>query len=282
VKFSIEVFPPRSADALSALWQTVVQLGALDPVFVSVTYGAGGSDRHRSFDAIETVRSTGAVVAGHVTCVGQSIDDVESVIDRYATLGVEHLVALRGDPPEGVGAPYTAHPHGYQRTADLVAAVKQRGGFEVTVSAYPERHPQSPSFAHDLDVLAEKAAAGADRAITQMFFDNEVFLRQRDRVDARGLEIALVPGVFPIHSFSAVERFAARCGATLPDAIAERFARLDGDAEATHALAADLAAEQIAELAACGVDHVHLYTLNRAELALAVGERLGAVDRVAS
>jgi methylenetetrahydrofolate reductase (NADPH) len=281
VKFSIEVFPPRSAEALRALWQTVVQLGALDPVFVSVTYGAGGSDRHRSFDAIDTLRSTGAVVAGHVTCVGQSIDDVESVIDRYATLGVEHLVALRGDPSEGVGAPYAAHPRGYQRTADLVAAVKQRG-FEVTVSAYPERHPQSPSFTHDLDVLAEKVAAGADRAITQMFFDNEVFLRQRDRVDARGLEIALVPGVFPIHSFSAVERFAARCGATLPDAIAERFARLDGDAEATHALAADLAAEQIAELAECGVDHVHLYTLNRAELALAVGERLGAIDRVAS
>jgi methylenetetrahydrofolate reductase (NADPH) len=280
VRFSIEVFPPRSADGLGALWDTVVQLSALDPLFVSVTYGAGGSDRHRSFDAIRTVSTTGAVVAGHVTCVGQSVEDVDSVVERYSTLGVERVVALRGDPPDGTGAAYAAHPEGYRHTADLVAAVKNRGGFDIAVSAYPERHPQSSSVEHDLDVLAGKVAAGADRAITQMFFDNELFLRHRDRIAARGLDIPLVPGVFPIHSFPAVARFADRCGATIPVTVAERFAGLEDDREGAHAVAADLAAEQIAELAEHGVEHAHLYTLNRAELALAVGERLGVVDPV--
>ncbi len=282
MRFSVEVFPPRSAEGLGALWDTVVQLGALDPLFVSVTYGAGGSDRDRSFDAIRTVSNAGATVAGHVTCVGQSAGDVDSVVDRYSALGVSHVVALRGDPPDGAGAPYSPHPDGYHRTADLVAAVKQRGAFDVAVSAYPECHPQSPSFAHDLDVLTEKVAAGADRAITQMFFDNAAFLRYRDRVADAGLDIPLVPGVFPIHSFPAVARFAARCGATLPTALVRRFDGLDNDRHATHAIAADVAAAQIAELAANGVEHVHLYTLNRAELALAVGERLGLVDRVGS
>ena len=282
MRFSVEVFPPRASDGLSALWNTVEQLGAFDPMFVSVTYGAGGSDRERSFDAIRTVRSTGATVAAHVTCVGQSADDVNSVIDRYAALGVTHVVALRGDPAEGAGAPYAPHPDGYQRTGDLVAAIKRRGPFDVAVSAYPERHPQSPSFDHDLDALSEKVAAGADREITQMFFDNQLFLRHRDRIAARGLDVPLVPGVFPIHSFPAITRFAARCGATLPDDVVRRVDGLDDDRQATHAVAADLAAAQIDELAEHGVEHVHLYTLNRADLALAVGERLGIVDRVVS
>ena len=282
MRFSVEVFPPRKPDDLGALWDTVVQLGALDPLFVSVTYGAGGSDRERSFDAIRTVRSAGAAAAGHVTCVGQSAADVDSVVDRYSALGVTHVVALRGDPPEGVGSPYAPHPDGYQRTADLVAAVKRRGSFDVAVSAYPERHPQSPSVDHDLDVLAHKVDAGADRAITQMFFDNTSFLRHRDQVAARGIDIPLVPGVFPIHSFPAVARFAARCGATIPHSVAARFEGLDDNREATHAIAAELAAEQIEELVAQGVEHVHLYTLNRAELALGIGERLGVVHRVGS
>ncbi len=282
MRFSVEVFPPRSPDGLGALWDSAVQLGALDPLFVSVTYGAGGSDRHRSFDAIRTVRNTGAPVAGHLTCVGQTADDVDSVVDRYSTLGVTQVVVLRGDPPDGAGFPYSPHPDGYQRTADLVAAVKRRGAFDVAVSAYVERHPQSPTLDHDLDVLADKVDAGADRAITQMLFDNEAFLRHRERAAARGIDIPLVPGVFPIHSFPAVARFASRCGATIPESVAARFEGLDDDREATHAIAAELAAEQIAELATEGVEHVHLYTLKRAELALAVGERLGVVSRVAS
>jgi methylenetetrahydrofolate reductase (NADPH) len=278
VRFSFEVFPPRTSEAACGLRETVVQLGALDPLFVSVTYGAGGSDRHRSFDTIRSVAATGATVAGHLTCVGQSVADVESVIERYAALGVEHVVALRGDPPEGVGATYQPHPDGYRRTADLVAAVKARGRFDVAVSAYPERHPQSPTVDHDLDVLAEKVGAGADRAITQMFFDNDDFLRYRDRVDARGIDVELVPGIFPIHSFPAVSRFAERCGARMPRHVADRFEGIDTDSPAhtaaASAVAAEIAAEQIAELATDGIRHVHLYTLNRAALVLDVCERL--------
>ena len=274
MRYSFEVFPPRTADAAAALGDTVARLAELDPLFVSVTYGAGGSDRHRSFDTIRAVASTGAVVGGHLTCVGQSVDDVETVIERYGALGVGHVVALRGDPPDGAGAPYEPHPGGYHRTADLVAAVKAHGRFEVAVSAYPERHPQSPTFEHDLDVLAEKVDAGADRAITQMFFDNEDFLRYRDRVDRRGIDVTLVPGIFPIHSFAAVSRFAERCGARMASHVAERLAGLDPDSPAHSAAAADVAAEQIAELAWHGVDHTHLYTLNRAALVLDVCERL--------
>ena len=278
--FSFEVFPPRTAEGVDNLRQTALRLTAADPVFVSVTYGAGGSDRERSFDAIRAVAESGAVVAGHLTCVGQSTDDIDSVIDWYEALGVEHVVALRGDPPQGAGAPYAAHPSGYHRTADLVAAVRSRATFEVAVSAYPERHPHSPSIDHDVDVLADKVAAGADRAITQMFFDNDLFLRLRDRIAERGIDIPLVPGIFPIHSFPAVARFAERCGATIPERVAERFAGLDDDPAATHEVAATVAAEQIEQLVAHGVEHAHLYTLNRAELVLAVCERLGALDPV--
>ena len=203
------------------------------------------------------------------------------MIDRYATLGVTQIVALRGDPPGGVGAPYAPHASGYQRTADLVRSIKQRGGFEVAVSAYPERHPQSPTDDHDLDVLAEKCAAGADKAITQMFFDNQHYLRFRDRAQSRGVHIPIVPGIFPIHSFPAVARFAERCGASIPERIAERFVGLDDDPAGTHKIATEVAIEQIAELAANGVDHVHVYTLNRADLAVAVSEQLGAAARAA-
>jgi methylenetetrahydrofolate reductase (NADPH) len=272
--FSFELFPPRTPEALTALDTTIEQLGSAGPSFVSVTYGAGGSDRRHSFAAIRAVTAAGLPVAGHLTCVGQSRTDVDSVVARFRALGVTRIVALRGDAPGGAGAAYAAHPSGYQRTCDLVAAVVAGGGFDVAVSAYPERHPDSPSIEHDLDVLAAKVAAGADRAITQMFFDNELFLRFRERVAARGIDVALVPGIFPIHSFPAVARFAARCGATIPDSVAERFAGLDADPIATEAVAATVAAEQVAELVSEGVEHVHLYTLNRARLVLAVQAQL--------
>lgn len=265
---SFEVFPPKTDDGLDQLAETAARLRVAEPTFVSVTYGAGGSTRDRSFAAIDAVLASGVEVAAHLTCVGQSVDDVHGVVARYEELGVSHIVALRGDPPTGVDAPYAAHPQGFQHTADLVAAVAER--FEVAVSAYPERHPQSPSLDHDLDVLAAKVDAGATRAMTQMFFDNASFFAYRDAVAARGIDVALVPGIFPIHSFPAVARFAARCGASMPARIAERFDGLDDDPAATHAVAAGLAAAQIEELAAEGVEHVHLYTLNRAELALAV------------
>ena len=277
---SFEVFPPKSLDGLDGLRSTVARLNDAGPAFVSVTYGAGGSDRERSFAAIDAVRSEGFDVAGHLTCVGQSRSDVDVVIDRYAALGVSRIVALRGDPPGGVDAPYAAHPTGYRSTAELVQTIKQRGGFDVAVSAYPERHPQSPTDDHDLNVLAEKVAAGADRAMTQMFFDNSHFLRYRDRVGAYGIDIPIVPGIFPIHSFPTVARFADRCGAAIPSRVAAHFAGLDDDSAATEAVATQLAAAQIAELAAHGVEAVHIYTLNRADLALAVCAQLGISSTV--
>ena len=263
VSISFEVFPPKHPDGLPALANTVTQLQAVDPVFVSVTYGAGGSDRQRSFEAIGTVRGTGAEVAGHLTCVGQPRHDIGNIVDRYVELGVRQVVALRGDPPGGVDAVYSPHPDGFQTTAELVVEIKNRSDLQVAVSAYPECHPQSPSCDHDLRILADKVAAGADRAMTQMFFDNELYLRvsrcrQGDRHRHRHRS-----GIFPIHSFPAVTGSASRCGASIPDHVAERFAGLDDDTETTRKIAAELAAEQIAALAAEGVEQVHVYTLNR-------------------
>ncbi len=274
LSLSFEVFPPKTEAGLATLADTSRQLATIDPAFVSVTYGAGGSGRDRSFDAIDAVAASGNAIAGHLTCVGQPTSEIDDVLDRYERLGVSHVVALRGDPPEGIDADYRPHPDGYQHTADLVAAIAARGGFEIAVSAYPERHPQSPTIDHDLDVLAAKVDAGATRAITQMFFDNDLFERYRDRVDTRGIDVELVPGIFPIHSFEAVSRFADRCGATMPAAIAARFAGLDDDPDTARSVAADVAAEQIEGLRSIGVEQVHLYTLNRAALALAVCDRL--------
>ncbi len=281
LRVSFEVFPPKTDGGLVALGEAVVGLVSADPVYVSVTYGAGGSSRDKSFAAIDTVRERahGVPIAAHLTCVGQSIAEIEAIIDRYAELGVRHIVALRGDPPEGIDAPYCAHAEGYQNTADLVAAIAARGDFDIAVSAYPEVHPQSPTSEHDLDVLAAKVEAGANRAMTQMFFDNETFLRYRDRVAARGIDIPIIPGIFPIHSFEAVARFASRCGASMPTSLGDAFGSLPPDAlPEVHALAADLAALQIAHLANEGVEQVHLYTLNKSDLALAVCDRLGLLS----
>lgn len=275
IDISFEVFPPKTEAGLAQLADTARRLVEIDPTFISVTYGAGGSQHHRSLAAIEATAASGATIAAHLTCVGQPVAEISDVIDAYESLGVEHIVALRGDPPTGIDAAYEPHPDGYQRTADLVAAAKARGRFEVIVSAYPERHPQSPTDDHDIDVLAEKVAAGADRAITQMFFDVDLFARYLDRVRDRGIEIPIVPGIFPIHSFASVASFAAKCGASMPPELAERFAGHEDDHDATHDIAADHAAEQITRLVGLGVEHVHLYTLNKADLALAVCERLG-------
>lgn len=274
IDISFEVFPPKTDAGLVQLADTARRLVVAQPVFISVTYGAGGSHRHRSFDAIEATAASGATIAAHLTCVGQPVEEIDEVMDAYERRGVEHIVALRGDPPTGIDAPYEPHPTGYQRTADLVAAAVARGHFELIVSAYPERHPQSPTDEHDLDVLAEKVAAGATKAITQMFFDVDLFARYLERVRARGIDIPIVPGIFPIHSFASVATFAAKCGATMPATLAERFAGHEDDPAATHEIAAEHAAEQIERLVALGVDHVHLYTLNKADLALAVRDRV--------
>lgn len=276
LSLSFEVFPPKSSDALAELQSAVCRLAAVEPSFVSVTYGAGGSDRHRSFAAIDAVRVAGADVAAHLTCAGQSRAEVDDVIDHYAALGVGHIVALRGDSPGGAGTPYSPHGDGHRRTADLVHAIKSRGRFGVSVSAYPERHPESPNDQHDIDVLADKVAAGADMAITQMFFDNSHYLRLRDRAEARGIEVPIVPGIFPIHCIDTVTRFAAKCGASIPASVRSSFTDLD-DAEPStrHRVAADVAATQMADLVDRGVERFHIYTLNRADLAMQVCEQLG-------
>ena len=282
LSISFEVFPPKRPEGLAPLTTAVTELQRVGPAFISVTYGAGGSERQRSLDAIDAVRSTGAAVAGHLTCVGEPRTEIEEIVDRFVALGVDEVVALRGDPPSGIDDDYVPHPDGFQSTAELVAAIKQRSDLRVAVSAYPERHPQSPSLGHDLDILADKVAAGAERAVTQMFFDNDHFFRYREAVEQRGIDVALVPGIFPIHSFPAVARFAAQCGASMPDRLAERFEGLTDDIETTRKIAADVAAEQISELAANGVEHVHLYTLNRSALGLAVCDLLGDTLHTAS
>jgi len=271
---SFEVFPPKDGAGLGQLDTTMTQLGRLGPTFVSITYGAGGSTRERSFEAISTIARHGTPIAAHLTCVDQTRADLDGVLDRYRTLGIDHVVALRGDPPGGVDAPYAPHPDGYATTAELVAAARSRGIAHVSVSAYPERHPQSPSTDHDLALLAAKVDAGANRAITQMCFDNEAILRYVDRLAAAGIDVPVAPGIFPIHSFPTVSRFATRCGATIPERVAERFAGLDDDPDKTAKVGAEIAAEQIAELRDRGIDHIHLYTLNRASLVHAVCEQL--------
>lgn len=273
IAYSFEVFPPKD-DGLDKFAAAADDLAELRPDFVSVTYGAGGSNQTRSFAAIDAVARTGVDVAGHLTCVGQSRAEIDAVIEHYRELGVDHIVALRGDPPEGIDAPYVPHPEGYRSTAELVAAARRAGAQRVSVSCYPEIHPQSPSFDHDIALLAAKVDAGADRAITNMCFDTDAIVRYVERVQRAGIDVEVVPGIMPIHSFAGVSRFAAKSGASIPAAVAERFAGLDDDPEATRQIGAEYAAEQIAELADRGIDRVHIYTLNRASIAQAVVDHL--------
>lgn len=273
-RFSFEVFPPKTESGLARFGDVAAELLTLRPDYISVTYGAGGSDQHRSFEAIARVVESGADVAGHLTCVGQSKADIDAVLLRYLDLGVDHVVALRGDPPTGIDAPYVPHADGYTSTADLVATAKRMGIGTVSVSGYPELHPQSPSVDHDLAILAAKVDAGADRAITQMCFDTDQIVRYVERVDAAGIDVEVVPGIFPIHSFPTITRFAGRCGASIPATLADRFAGLDDDLDASEDLGAEFAVEQIERLAAHGIDRVHVYTINRPSLARKVVDRL--------
>ena len=275
-QISFEVFPPKNDNASTQLDATLDRLAPLSPSFVSVTYGAGGSTRERSFAVVDqVVQAHKLPVAAHVTCVGVDRDDVDATLRRFADSGVTRVVAFRGDPPSGIGGSYEPHPTGYRETAQLVSAAKRIGGFDVAVSAYPERHPQSPSIDHDLDVLQAKVDAGADRAITQMFFDNDSYFRYVDRVRARDITIPIVPGILPIQNFQQVAGFSARCGAHIPDWLAARFDGLHDDPETHRLVAAAVAAEQILELVDAGVCEFHLYTMNRAELAFAICHLVG-------
>ncbi|MGV3650327.1 MAG: methylenetetrahydrofolate reductase [NAD(P)H] [Devosia sp.] len=273
---SFEFFPPKT-DAMEArFWESINRLAPLNPRFVSVTYGAGGSTRERTLRMVSRIEATtGVPSAAHLTCVGASRAEVDAVVEGYRAAGVNRIVALRGDPPEGVGQPFTPHPEGYRNAADLVAGIRRLGNFDISVAAYPEKHPQSADWQADIDNLKRKIDAGANRAITQMFFSNADYLRLVDRARRAGITAPIVPGIQPIHSFRQIAGFAERCGATIPAWLAERFDGLEDDPE-THALvAAAVAAEQVLELVDAGVTEFHFYTLNRANLVMALARLLG-------
>jgi methylenetetrahydrofolate reductase (NADPH) len=276
-RISFEFFPPKTEEMERNLWDTINRLAPLSPTFVSVTYGAGGSTRERTHSTIARIlNETGLLPAAHLTCVGAARGEIDEIVDRYHEVGVRHIVALRGDPPDGIGTPYYAHPDGYQTSAALVAGIKKRHpDIEISVSAYPEKHPESRDFDADIDTLKAKVDAGAARAITQVFFDNDLFFRYLDRVRARGIEIPIVPGIMPMHNFRQARNFVTRAGTTVPGWFAAKFDGLDDDPETRKLVAATVAAGQVQKLAKHGVDTFHFYTMNRADLVFAISHLLG-------
>jgi methylenetetrahydrofolate reductase (NADPH) len=276
IRVSFEFFPPKTAEMEQTLWEAISRLAPLCPLFVSVTYGAGGSTRERTHATVKRILAETALTpAAHLTCVGATCDDVDKVIHDYCVAGVRHIVALRGDPPGGIGERYAPHPGGYSNGADLVGGIKRIADVEVSVSAYPEKHPDSPSVEADIDMLKAKVDAGAARAITQFFFENDLYFRYLDRVRACGIEVPIVPGILPVQNFKQTRNFAARCGASVPDWLAERFAGLDEDAATRKLIAAAVAAEQVVDLLDRGVTDFHFYTMNRADLVYAICHLLG-------
>jgi methylenetetrahydrofolate reductase (NADPH) len=275
IRVSFEFVPPSDAAMDSTLWQSVQRLAPLGPQFISVTYGADGSTRDRTHSLVKRIQQQTALIgAPHLTCVGASRAEVLEVARRYWDEGVRHIVALRGDPPQGATR-YEPHPDGFAYGADLVAGLRSVADFEISVAAYPEVHPEAASADADFDNLRRKIDAGATRAITQFFFDNDDYLRFRDRCAAAGINASIVPGILPITRFPQVTRFAERCGAKIPRWLAERFVGLDNDADTRRLIAASVAIEQVSRLREQGVNEFHFYTLNRAELTYAICHALG-------
>jgi methylenetetrahydrofolate reductase (NADPH) len=272
---SFEFFPPKSAQMEESLWRAVKRLEPLAPQFVSVTYGAGGSTRERTHNTVRRVlNETALVPAAHLTCVAAVRDEVLEVADEYWDMGVRHIVALRGDPPSGE-IRYSPHPAGFAWASELVAALRTRHDFEVTVATFPEGHPDSLSLDVELDNLKRKIDAGATRAITQFFFDNWTYLRFVDRARKAGITVPIVPGIMPVTNFVQMTRFAAQAGATVPRSMAPLFEGLEDDPETRKLVAATVAAEQCQQLAGAGVTEFHFYTLNRADLTYALCHILG-------
>jgi methylenetetrahydrofolate reductase (NADPH) len=271
---SFEFFPPKTAALEAQLWACVERLATLKPNFVSVTYGAGGSTQERTHATVlRLVQATDLVPAAHLTCVGASRGEVDDVARRYWDAGVKHIVALRGDAPSGDS--YAPHPDGYAFAADLVAGLKRVADFEITVAAYPEVHPQAANEVADLDNLKRKLDAGATRAITQVFFDNAIFLRFLERAVAAGITAPIVPGIMPVSNFAQAQKFCAGCGTSVPDWMANLFEGLEDDVETRRMVAAATTAEQVRILQANGIDEFHFYTLNRPDLVYAIARILG-------
>ncbi len=274
-RISLEFFPPQKPEAEPGFWQALEKLGGLRPAFVSLTYGAGGSDRARSDRILGGLLERGlAEPAAHITCVGAPRAFVDDCVSAWAEAGIRRLVALRGDMPD-LGAPFRPHPQGYENAADLVAGLSRIGDFDISVACYPEIHPDAPSSQADLDNLKRKLDAGATRAISQYFFDAETFLRFRDRARQAGIAQPIVPGILPIFHFGKVRNFSQRCGTTMPDWLVARFDGLDDDPETRDLVAATTAGELCQTLLREGVESFHFYTLNRAKLTLAICRMLG-------
>lgn len=276
---SFEFFPPKTEKAEQSLWTCVERLAPLHPAYVSVTYGAGGTTRERTHATVTRIaKETDMEAAAHLTCVGASRDEIDSIARQYWDDGIRHIVALRGDPAEGDRV-YTPHPDGYAYAADLVEGLKKIADFEISVAAYPESHPEAVSAAADLDNLKRKVDAGASRAITQFFFDVDVFLRFVDRARAAGVDVPIVPGILPVTNFERVKQFAAQCGTDVPAWMGDLFEGLDEDPDTRRLVAATVAAEQCRVLHANGVKDFHFYTLNRADLTYAICHILGVRPR---
>jgi methylenetetrahydrofolate reductase (NADPH) len=275
-RVSFEFFPPKTAEMDARLWEVVKRLEPLGPRFVSVTYGAGGSTRERTHATVRRIRQETALEpAAHLTCVAATRDEIDRVARDYWEAGIRHIVALRGDPPGGIAARYQPHDGGYAFAADLVAGLRRVADFEISVAAYPETHPEAESPGHDVDNLRRKLDAGANRAITQFFFDVEMFLDFRDRAASAGISVPIVPGILPVTNFAQLKRMAGGCGASIPAWMAAHFDGLDDDPDTRRLVAASLAAEQCRRLHAEGVHDFHFYTLNRADLIVAICHLLG-------
>jgi methylenetetrahydrofolate reductase (NADPH) len=272
---SFEFFPPKTPEMEEQLWRSIRRLEPLKPEFVSVTYGAGGSTRDRTHSTVKRiVEETGLTPAAHLTCVGASRAEIENVVRAYWDAGIRHIVALRGDMPEA-GARYEPHASGYQSTAELIAGIKRIAPFEVSVSCYPEHHPESSSIDDDIALLEQKVAAGASRAIGNFCFSTDAIARLRDRVSVRGLDVPIIPGLMPTTNFKGVVRMAGRCGASVPGWLSRLYDGLDNDLESRKAIAAAVLASQVDELRAHGFERFHFYTLNQADLTFAACRLLG-------
>ena len=280
---SFEFFPPSSEEMEKILWDSIERLEPLAPNFVSVTYGAGGSTRERTHATVKRIlQETPLTPAAHLTCVAATREEIDQIVRNYHDVGVRHIVALRGDALGGAGTRYAPHPGGYANAADLVVGIKKRfPDIEVSVSAYPEKHPDSPTIEADIDMLKAKVDAGAARAMTQFFFENDHYFRYLDRVRARGIDIPIVPGIMPVQNFKTMTTFAARAGASVPAWLAERFHGLDNDPATRKLIAAAVAAEQVIDLVDRGVTDFHFYTMNRADLVYAICHLLGLRPTVA-
>lgn len=273
---SFEFSPPRTDAMAETLWNSIERLAPLQPAFMSVTYGAGGSTRQRTHETVVRIkRETGIEPAAHLTCVAATSGEIDDVARAYWDAGIRHIVALRGDAPRESGGKYVAHPGGYANAAALVAGLKRIGDFQISVAGYPERHPDSTDDKADLDNLKRKVDAGADRCITQFFFDVEDFLRFRDRATAVGVQVPIVPGIMPVSNFAGIARMAAMCGSKVPAWLATLFDGLDDDLETRRMIAATVAGDLCRKLESEGVFAFHFYTLNRADLTYALCHLLG-------